>query len=160
MIRDGDTRVLQPIGTIRTAFSRKEDAPAQGALRPEGVGTIEVLPEYIDALDSVDTFSHLILLYALDRPESVQMRPVPLLGDSPTGLFATRHPARPNGIGLTVVSLLAREGATLTVGMVDMLDQTPLLDIKPYVPTFDAFPEASEGWFAGCRDRAATPGRA
>lgn len=160
MMHDADVRVLEPIGVIRTAFSRKEDAPAQGALRPEGVGTVEVLPEYIDALTDVDEFSHLILLYALDRPDTVRLRPVPLLGDCPKGLFATRHPARPNGIGLTVVSLLAREGTTLTVGMVDMLDATPLLDIKPYVPMFDAFPEASEGWFAGCRDRVKMPDRA
>jgi len=82
-----------------------------------------------------------------------------LLDDDPHGIFACRYPARPNGIGLTIVQLLGREGMKLKVGGIDVLDNTPLLDIKPYVPRFDCFPEASEGWFKGKKERPKPPGR-
>ena len=81
------------------------------------------------------------------------------LDDEPHGIFATRHPCRPNGIGMTVVRLLAREGDVLTVAGIDVLDGTPLLDIKPYVPRFDAHPEAIPGWFAGKEPRTKPAGR-
>lgn len=151
--------VLRHIGTIRTPFAQKDDAPIQGAFRPDAIGTVEVLPEFADGLADIDGFSHLILLYEFDRAAPVEMSRYTFLGDEPHGLFATRHPARPNPIGLTVVTLLARDGATLTVGGIDMLDATPLLDIKPYVARFDSVPEASEGWLAGRPDRPKPPGR-
>jgi len=81
------------------------------------------------------------------------------LGDTPHGLFATRHPARPNGIGLTVVRLTGRVGAVLQVSGIDVLDGTPLIDIKPYIPRFDSFPDASEGWLDGREERPKPPGR-
>ena len=101
----------------------------------------------------------MILLYEFDRAAPVELVRQTFLGDTPHGLFATRHPARPNGIGLTVVRLLARDGPTLRVGGIDVLDDTPLLDIKPYIPRFDSFPEASEGWLAGRAERPKPPGR-
>lgn len=150
---------LEPIGVIRTPFTTKECAPIQGAFHPEHLGTVEIFPEYVEGLDDIEEFTHLILIYELDRAAACELRRVPLLADAPKGLFATRHPARPNRIGLTVVTLRARSGCRLEVGMVDMLDGTPLLDIKPYVARFDAFPEAAEGWFADCANRAKPEGR-
>jgi tRNA-Thr(GGU) m(6)t(6)A37 methyltransferase TsaA len=150
---------LTPIGTIRTSFATKDDAPIQGAFAPDAVGTVEVLPEFAEGLSDIDGFTHLILLYEFDRAAPVEMRRQTFLGDEPRGLWATRHPARPNPVGLTVVTLLGRDGATLTVGGIDVLDGTPLLDIKPYIPRFDSFPDASEGWLAGRENRPKPPGR-
>jgi len=147
------------IGTIRTPYFTKEEAPIQGAFRPDAVGTIEIGPEYAPGLQDIDGFTHLILLYEFDRVADVELVRQTFLGDEPHGLFATRHPARPNPIGLTVVRLLGREGTTLTVAGIDVLDRTPLLDIKPYIPRFDSAPEASEGWLAGLPERPKPPGR-
>jgi tRNA-Thr(GGU) m(6)t(6)A37 methyltransferase TsaA len=151
--------MLKPIGTIHTPFASKDEAPIQGAFHPEHEGTVEVFPEFAEGLEDIDGFTHLILLYEFDRAASVEMRRTTFLSDEPHGLFATRHPARPNPIGLTVVRLLSRQGANLDVGGIDVLDGTPLLDIKPYIPRFDSFPEASEGWFEGRPERAKPPGR-
>ncbi len=151
--------VLAPIGTIHTPFRQKADAPIQGAFRPDALGHVSLMPEYVDGLDDIDGFSHLILIYSLHQAAPVQMRRLPLLADEARGIFSTRHPARPNGLGLTVVRLVSREGTTLRVSGVDMLDGTPLLDIKPYIPRFDAFPDATEGWFAECKDRPKPSGR-
>ena len=150
---------LRPIGTIRTAFITKDEAPIQGAFRPGAIGTVEVAPAFADGLADIDGFSHLILLYEFDRAAPVEMVRQTFLGDEPHGLFATRHPARPNPIGLTVVTLVSRDGATLTVGGIDVLDGTPLLDIKPYVARFDSVPDATEGWLAGRPERPKPPGR-
>lgn len=152
-------RQLAPIGIIRTPFATKDDTPIQGAFRPEAEGTVEVFPEYAEALADIDGFTHLILLYEFDRAAPVELVRQTFLGDAPHGLFATRHPARPNGIGLTVVRLLSREAAMLRVGGIDVLDNTPLLDIKPYIPRFDSFPDASEGWLAGLAERPKPAGR-
>lgn len=150
---------LFAIGTIHTPFATKEDAPIQGAFHPENEGVVEVFPEFAEGLADIDGFSHLILLYEFDRSGPVQMRRQTFLSDDRHGLWATRHPARPNSIGLTVVRLLSREGARLTVGGIDVLDGTPLLDIKPYIPRFDSFPDATDGWTAGREERPKPPGR-
>jgi tRNA-Thr(GGU) m(6)t(6)A37 methyltransferase TsaA len=148
---------LVSIGVIRTPFASKDNAPIQGAFSPDGEGIVEVAPQYVDGLADIDGFTHQILLYEFDRlTVDVEMSRLTFLGDEPHGLWATRHPARPNAIGLTVVRLLRREGAKLIVSGVDVLDGTPLVDIKPYIPRFDSFPEASEGWVAG---REKPPGR-
>ena len=150
---------LIPIGTIRTPFATKDDAPIQGAFHPENEGVLELLPEFVDGLADIDGFTHLILLYEFDRAAPVEMRRHTFLGDELHGLWATRHPARPNAIGLTVVRLLERDATRLRVGGIDVLDNTPLLDIKPYIPRFDCFPDASEGWLAGRAERPKPPGR-
>ncbi|HHU08522.1 MAG TPA: tRNA (N6-threonylcarbamoyladenosine(37)-N6)-methyltransferase TrmO [Intrasporangiaceae bacterium] len=150
---------VRPIGVARTPFAEQAEAPIQGAFHPDTRGTIEVLAEYAEGLDDIEGFSHLILIYVLDRCESVTLKPLPFLDDDAHGIFATRNPRRPNHLGLTVVTLHRRDGATLHVGGIDVLDGTPIVDIKPYVPRFDAFPEASEGWFAGREDRTKPPGR-
>jgi tRNA-Thr(GGU) m(6)t(6)A37 methyltransferase TsaA len=153
------TITLRPIGVIHTPFATKEQAPIHGAFHPEATGVVEVYPEFEDGLTDVESFSHLILLYEFDRHGPVNLLQPTFLSEEPHGLFACRRPARVNPIGLTVVKLLQRDGAKLIVGNVDMLDGTPLLDIKPYVRRFDCFPGANEGWLEGRQNGPKPAGR-
>lgn len=150
---------INPIGIIHSPFATKEEAPIQGAFQPDAEGTVEVFADFAAGLKDIETFSHLILIYRFDRAgEVILVRPT-LLDDEPHGVLASRHPCRPNGLGLSVVRLLRREGNILHVGGIDVLDGTPLIDIKPYVPRFDSYPEADEGWFSGKEARPKPPGR-
>ena len=99
-------------------------------------------------LKDIETFSHIYLLYLLDRSGGIELVRATFLDDEPHGIYASRHPCRPNGIGLSVVKLIRRERNILIVEGADMLDKTPLLDIKPYIPKYDAIVSASEGWTA------------
>jgi tRNA-Thr(GGU) m(6)t(6)A37 methyltransferase TsaA len=109
-----------------------------------------LLPEYEAGLQDLDGFSHIILLYYFHHADpGFELSVTPFLDDEPKGLFATRYPCRPNPIGLSVVRLVRREGRVLHVEGIDVLDGTPLLDIKPYVPSFDAPPDATLGWLEG-----------
>ena len=150
---------MKPIGTIHSPYKTKEETPIQGAFKPEGTGVVEIYPEFADGLKDIELFSHLYLIYQFDRSGPVLLVRPTFLDDNPHGIFASRHPARPSGIGLTVVRLLRREGNKLEVSGIDVLDGTPLLDIKPYIPRFDLFPDASEGWFAGKEERPKPQGR-
>ena len=150
---------IRGVGVIHTCHATKDETPVQGAFQPDAVGTVELFPEFAPGLKDIEMFSHLILLYHFDRAGKVELVREPFLDDTPHGIFATRHPCRPNGIGISTVRLLGREGNILKVGGIDVLDGTPLIDIKPYVPRFDSFPDASEGWFAGKKNRAKPPGR-
>jgi len=145
----GDTYTFRPIGIIYTPFQKQEGMPIQGALSPESQGWIEVFPEYIQGLKDVDGFSHLILLYVFHRSEGYQLVTRPFLEETPRGLFSIRAPRRPNPIGMTVVRLLGHTDTRLDIAGVDMIDGTPLLDIKPYIPAIDAHPQATEGWISG-----------
>ncbi|MFY9263312.1 MAG: tRNA (N6-threonylcarbamoyladenosine(37)-N6)-methyltransferase TrmO [Actinomycetaceae bacterium] len=148
-----------PIGVIRSPFKDKKDAPIQGAFEPDARGFIEIDEEYVAGLLDIDQFSHLIVLYWMDRARTVDLRPIPFLDDAPHGIFATRNPRRPNKIGLMVVALERVEGNVLYIGNVDALDGTPVIDVKPYVPRFDSVPHADEGWFAGRENRPKPEGR-
>jgi tRNA (adenine37-N6)-methyltransferase len=140
---------FQPIGLIHTPFLLKDQTPIQ-PYRSRAEGRVELLSEYEAGLGHLEGFSHIILLYFFHHADpGYDLRVTPFLDDEPKGLFATRHPRRPNPIGLSVVRLVRREGRVLHVDGVDVLDGTPLLDIKPYVPPFDAFPEATLGWLEG-----------
>jgi tRNA-Thr(GGU) m(6)t(6)A37 methyltransferase TsaA len=150
---------LQAIGIIHTGHISKEEAPIQGAFHPDATGTVEIFPEYAEGLLDIELFSHLYLFYHFDRAEPGELIRHPFLDDAPHGIFATRHPCRPNGIGITVVRLLERLDNRLTVQGIDVLDGTPLLDVKPYVARFDCHPEALEGWFAGKDNRKKPTGR-
>lgn len=150
---------LTAIGIIHTDHTTKEEAPIQGAFNPDAVGTVELFPEFAEGLKDIELFSHIYLFYHFDRSEPGELVRKPFLDDTPHGIFATRHPCRPNCIGITVVRLSERSGNMLTVKGIDVLDGTPLLDIKPYVPRFDCHPEASEGWFAGKDNRRKPSGR-
>jgi tRNA-Thr(GGU) m(6)t(6)A37 methyltransferase TsaA len=138
--------VYQSIGTIHTTFQNIEGMPIQpgGA---EGLrGRIEILPEFVPALKDLEGFSHLILIYHLHRAGEYKALVLPFLDKQPHGLFATRAPARPNPIGLSVVKLISVHGNQIDIENVDILDGTPLLDIKPYAPDFDAPEEVKVGW--------------
>jgi len=138
---------LRPIGVIHSPFTDKKQTPIQPT-RSQAIGRVEVLPEFVDGLDGVEGFSFIILLYIFDRSEGFSLRVQPLLDDRMHGIFATRYPYRPNPLGLSVVRLLKRDGNLLEIEGVDVLDKTPLLDIKPYVPDFDLYQgEIRTGWY-------------
>ncbi len=139
---------VQPIGIIHSPYTDPQEAPIQGHFS-EARGEIELFPEYEEGLKDIEGFSHLILLYYFHQAKGYSLSVKPFLDDTPKGLFATRHPARPNPIGLSVVRLLERRGNTLQIAEVDLLDGTPLLDIKPYVPQFDERKGATAGWLEG-----------
>jgi len=138
--------IMRPIGVIRSPFVHRNQTPIQ-ASRSHAIGRVEIFPEFLEGLDDVDGFSHLILLYVFHRSSGHSLHVKPFLDKQPHGLFATRHPCRPNPIGLSVVQLLAHSGSVLLVQGVDVLDETPLLDIKPYVPDFDVRDNARTGWY-------------
>jgi len=139
---------LRPIGIIHSPFTSPRDTPIQAAFS-EAEGTLEVYPEYVDGLQDIEGFSHLTLLYWFHRSADYQLVIEPFLDGVARGLFAIRYPARPNPIGLSTVELLAREGGVLRVRGLDVLDGTPLLDIKPFVPGFDHREGARVGWLTG-----------
>lgn len=139
---------LLPLGTIYTPFQSLEGMPIQ-AVAAQGVpGRIVVDPAYVAGLRDIDGFSHLTLIYHLHQVEAPILEVVPFLDTERRGVFATRSPKRPNALGLSTVRLLGVEGGTLHIADVDMLDGTPLLDIKPYVPQFDVREAVTIGWFA------------
>ena len=139
---------IQPVGTIYTPFKTKEACPIQGVVDPASVGRVEILPEFEAALETIETFTHLYLFYLFDRAGEIILSRPTFLDDAPHGVFASRHPCRPNGIGLSIVRLDKRVNNVLHVGEIDILDRTPLIDIKPYVPRFDHRPTAGNGWVA------------
>lgn len=139
--------VMTPIGLIHSPFIDKAQTPIQ-ATRSQAIGHVEVYPEFAEGLQDIEGFSHLTLLYAFHHSSGYALRVKPFLDDQLHGLFTTRHPNRPNPIGLSTVKLLARRDNILEVAGVDMLDGTPLLDIKPYVPDFDIRTEVRTGWYA------------
>jgi tRNA-Thr(GGU) m(6)t(6)A37 methyltransferase TsaA len=142
---------VRSIGVIRSPFVEAEGMPIQ-TTRSEAEGAVEIYKEYAEGLADVETFSHVFLLYVFDRAGEPRLTVTPFLDDSPHGLFSTRYPARPNPIGLSVVEIIARDGCTLYVRGVDVLDGTPLLDIKPYIPQFDHHPVTRMGWLTGQED--------
>ena len=150
---------IKPIGVIHSPYSTKEATPIQGCFCPEGRGTVEVFSKYEEGLKDIETFSHIILLYQFDRAGEIELVRPTFLDDEPHGVFSSRHPCRPNSIGLTIVKLLSRKNNILEVSGVDVLDGTPLIDIKPYVLRFDCHPEASEGWVSGKKNRPKPTGR-
>jgi tRNA (adenine37-N6)-methyltransferase len=150
---------IDSIGVIHSCYNTKEDTPIQGAFKPDVAAMVEVFPRYADGLKDIETFSHLFLIYIFDRAGPVQLVRPTFLDDKPHGVFASRHPSRPSGLGLTVVRLLKREGSVLHVSGIDVLDGTPLVDIKPYIRRFDSYPDASEGWVTDRIERPKPHGR-
>ena len=139
---------LKPIGVIHTPFKEIAGMPIQSS-RSTVFGEIEVFPEYEAGLESVDGFSHLILIYVFHEAlNSSGLMVKPFLDDKAHGIFATRFYSRPNPIGISIVQLHQRTGPLLKIQSVDMLDGTPLLDIKPYVPEFDVRIVDNLGWYA------------
>jgi tRNA-Thr(GGU) m(6)t(6)A37 methyltransferase TsaA len=150
---------MEPIGVIRSPFHTKDDCPIQPLYASETPGRVEVSGRYEEGLKDIETFSHIYLFYLLDRSGDVEMVRPTFLDDASHGVFATRHPCRPNGIGASVVRLIGRDGNILEVEGIDVLDNTPLLDIKPYIPRFDRIETANEGWVADKKWRPKPPDR-
>lgn len=140
------------IGTIHTPFKSIEGMPIQPAGAEFVPGTVEVYPEYLEGLKDLDGFSHIILIYHFHKVAESKLIVTPFMDDQPRGVFATRAPKRPNPIGISVVRLLEIEGSTLKVENVDILDGTPLIDIKPYVPDFDQYPADRVGWLEHAKE--------
>ena len=143
--------VFQPIGVIHSPFTEPKGMPIQAAGAAGIMGTAEVFEEFHPGLKDLDGFSHIILLYHFHRSQGYSLQIVPFMDSQVRGLFATRAPKRPNPIGLSVVRLHRIEEGVLYIENVDVLDGTPLLDIKPYVPEFDAQTEVRAGWLEEAR---------
>jgi tRNA-Thr(GGU) m(6)t(6)A37 methyltransferase TsaA len=144
----GRTKIVKPIGIIHTPFRRKEDTPIQPS-RSNARGEIEIFKEYEEGLEDIEGFSHIILIFQFHKSEGYSLKVKPYLDENLRGLFATRAPRRPNQIGLSVVKLLKRKGNILFIEGIDVLDETPLLDIKPYVPDFNPEENVTIGWLEG-----------
>ena len=138
--------ILHAIGLIHSPFTEKEDTPIQ-ASRSKAIGLVEVYPEFADGLKDIEDLSHIYLLYAFHELSGYALHVKPFLDDLEHGIFATRYPYRPNPIGISIVRLVTRQENKLTVEGVDVLDGTPLLDIKPYVPDFDLRTDVNAGWY-------------
>lgn len=135
-----------PIGIIHSPFRELEGMPIQPAGAAGVKGTVELFEEFRGGLKDLDGFSHIILLYHFHRSQGFSLHIVPFMNHKPRGLFATRAPKRPNAIGLSVVRLEKIDDGVLHIQNVDVLDSTPLLDIKPYVPEFDNPGDVRTGW--------------
>jgi tRNA-Thr(GGU) m(6)t(6)A37 methyltransferase TsaA len=137
---------FEPIGVIHSPFTEREGMPIQPAGAVGVAGAVEVFEEFRPGLQDLDGFSHIILLYHFHRSEGHRLRVVPFMDTVERGVFATRAPRRPNALGLSVVRLVGIEDGVLRIENVDVLDGTPLLDIKPYVPQFDGAENVKTGW--------------
>jgi tRNA-Thr(GGU) m(6)t(6)A37 methyltransferase TsaA len=142
----------KPIGVVKGPYTQTKDIPKGPGAKHDAVGTLEISPDYEAGLTDVEGFSHLYVLWVFDRSDGFELLATPPSDDRAHGVFATRSPKRPNPIGLTVVELLRREGRVLHVRGVDMLDGTPILDIKPYL---SSVPENAlrRGWLAEAEAR-------
>lgn len=146
---------INPIGTIHTPFEHLEGMPIQPSGAALVQGTIVMAKEYEQGLNDLEGFSHIILLYHFHRSDGYELMVKPFLDDQKRGLFSTRAPRRPNPIGLSIVRLINREGNQLTVEGIDVLNGTPLIDIKPYVPGFDTKTVTAIGWLEKRHEKAA-----
>jgi tRNA-Thr(GGU) m(6)t(6)A37 methyltransferase TsaA len=135
-----------PIGIIKTPFDDLKGMPIQPSGAADVTGTIVIDKEYEQGLSDLEGFSHIILLYHFHQSKGYKLIVKPFMDDHKRGLFSTRAPRRPNPIGLSIVQLVKRQGNTITVKGIDVLNGTPLIDIKPYVPKFDTKEVTAVGW--------------
>jgi tRNA-Thr(GGU) m(6)t(6)A37 methyltransferase TsaA len=147
----------EPIGVVRSPYAALDGMPLQTVAAPEVEATVALHPRVHGALGDLDGFSHVWLIVHLHRVDGWAPEVVPFLDDDrPRGVLATRSPRHPNPIGLSLVELVAVEAGALRIRGVDLLDGTPVLDVKPYVPLFDAREDVRTGWFAAAADRVRT----
>jgi tRNA (adenine37-N6)-methyltransferase len=142
----------QPIGFVASPFKDTKDIPKGLGAKHEADGVLKILPEFEPGLTDIEGFSHLIVLWEFDRSQGSELLGTPPSDNRPHGVFATRSPRRPNPIGLTTVELLRRDGADLQVRGVDMLNGTPILDIKPYLSSIPS-ERLRRGWLAEAEAR-------
>jgi tRNA-Thr(GGU) m(6)t(6)A37 methyltransferase TsaA len=143
---------VRPIGYVRSPYSETSQIPKGCGAQHEAEGVLELLSEYERGLMDIDGFSHLFVLWLFDRVEGFDLLAAPPTDTRPHGVFATRSPRRPNPIGLTVVRLLGRDGCRLRVVGIDMLDGTPILDLKPYLSSIP-IDQVKRGWLAEAEAR-------
>ncbi|EMR74033.1 putative methyltransferase, YaeB/AF_0241 family [Thermoplasmatales archaeon SCGC AB-539-N05] len=136
----------KPIGMIHSPFKKPKGTPIQSSSAKGVKGTVEIFPEYVEGLQDIDGFSHLILLYHFHLSKKPSLQVKPFMDDKLHGIFAIRGPSRPNPIGISTVRLLRVKENLLHVQDIDIVDGTPLLDIKPYVPEFDRKKVTKLGW--------------
>jgi tRNA-Thr(GGU) m(6)t(6)A37 methyltransferase TsaA len=145
---------LEPIGVVRSPYADKAQIPKGPGAQHDAEGTLEIRPDLAAGLTDIEGFSHLYVIWIFDRAEGCELLGCPPTDDRPHGVFATRAPHRPNPLGLTVVRLLRREGPRLHVRGLDMLDGTPIVDIKPYLSSVPV-EELRRGWMAEAEARRA-----
>jgi tRNA-Thr(GGU) m(6)t(6)A37 methyltransferase TsaA len=137
---------IKPVGIIHTPYKEPKGMPIQGKFKRGVTGTAKLFPEYKAGLKDIEEFSHVILIYHFNRSKEEKLIGKPFLEDIEHGIFAIRSPNRPNHIGFSIVKLKRLKGDILTFSEVDILDGTPLLDIKPYVKHFDSRDKVKNGW--------------
>ena len=142
------------IGIVSSPYTSTNEIPKGPGAKHEAEGILRIAPEFAAGLQDVEGFSHLFVLWEFDKSQGFELVGRPPVDDRPHGVFATRSPRRPNPIGLTVVELLGREGGELRVHGVDMLDGTPILDIKPYLSSIP-MEKLRRGWLAEAEARRA-----
>lgn len=135
------------IGQANTEFKQIENVPIQGAGISDATGSITLFDEFATGLQDIEGFSHLYILFHLHRSAGSALKVTPFLDTQQHGIFATRSPKRPNPLGLSIVELVKRQGSTLHVRGIDLLDGTPILDIKPYIQSFDRIDNTKDGWY-------------
>lgn len=147
-MKKSELLIYTVIGYIRTPFNEKTGMPIQSSLS-KALGTVNILPQYSEGLSDLGDFSHIYLIYHFHKANKYKLKVKPFLDDEERGVFATRAPLRPNPIGISIVRLISIDIQENKIELqgVDMLDQTPVLDIKPYIPRFDNF-EAKTGWIS------------
>ena len=137
---------IEIIGTIHSPFKQLQDMPIQPTAAKNIKGSIEIKPQFIEGLSDLDGFSHIIVLYNFHLSTSCKLKVKPFLDNTPRGVFATRAPKRPTQIGLSIVTLEKIENQTLHISDIDMIDGTPVLDIKPYIPKLNPTGDIKIGW--------------
>jgi tRNA-Thr(GGU) m(6)t(6)A37 methyltransferase TsaA len=144
---------MRPIGRVSSPYKKVSEIPKGLGTKHQAEGSLDIRPEFEDGLKDIEGFSHLFVIWVFDRAKEYELIGTPPTDDRPHGVFATRSPRRPNPIGLTVVELIERKGACLRVLGIDMLDGTPILDVKPYLSNVP--PERlRRGWLADAESRA------
>jgi tRNA-Thr(GGU) m(6)t(6)A37 methyltransferase TsaA len=141
---------MTPIGRIHSPYERADGTPIQSVYAADIEGSVVLDAKFESALQDIEGFERIWLIYVLDRADPFTPLVVPYRDTNPHGLFATRSPSRPNAVGMSAVRLISVEKNVLRVLGIDVFDGTPLIDIKPYVPEFDAHPGSSAGWFDRC----------
>jgi tRNA (adenine37-N6)-methyltransferase len=146
---------MRPIGWVSSPYKSVSEIPKGLGTKHQAEGSLDIQPEFEDGLKDIEGFSHLIVLWVFDRAKEYELTGTPPSDDRPHGVFATRSPRRPNPIGLTVVELIERKGPSLRVRGIDMLDGTPILDLKPYLSNVPP-DRLRRGWLADAESRART----
>ena len=145
--------IYKPIGVVHSPFKEPKGTPIQPSIIKGIKGEVEIFPEYIEGLQDINGFSHIILIYHFHLSKKSSLKAKPFMEDKIHGIFAIRGPSRPNPIGISIVRLIKVDSNILHVENLDIIDETPLLDIKPYVPEFDKAEVTKIGWLQGNIDK-------